>query len=62
MSERVVLLSQSLLATGMSGDLLKEGELLKLGGRKKDKWERRHVKVTTDGMIWCAGSRGVSER
>ena len=42
----------TLTMTGLGGDLLLEGDLLKLGGRKKDKWEKRHLKCSTEGLVW----------
>lgn len=40
------------------GSVLREGELLKLGGKKKDKWQQVSVRVATGtGLSWSTGSR-----
>ena len=40
------------------GSVLREGELLKLGGKQKDKWQQVDVRVATGiGLCWSTGSR-----
>ena len=40
------------------GSVVLEGELLKLGGKKKDKWQQVEVHLATDtGLSWSFGSR-----
>ena len=32
----------------------KEGPMMKLGGRNKDRWEERHFELKNTGLYWCA--------
>ena len=48
----------SIATAGGCGSVVREGELLKLGGKKKDKWQQVEVRVATDsGLSWSFGSR-----
>ena len=36
--------------------MIKQGELTKLGGKKKDKWESRHFELSATGLSWKSGA------
>ena len=41
--------------------MIKQGELTKLGGKKKDKWESRHFELSATGLSWKSGAAAAGK-
>ena len=41
--------------------MIKQGELTKLGGKQKDKWENRHFELSATGLSWKSGAAAAGK-
>eukprot|EP01052_Picozoa_sp_SAG31_P064070 SAG31_NODE_22951_length_514_cov_1.231325_1_plen_127_part_10 len=46
----------------MDRSIIKAGDLSKLGGKQKNKWENRHFQLSASGLSWKSGTAGKGEQ